>query len=266
MSEKKRLDALLVERGFFSGRAQAKAAVMAGEVRLSGRVEDKAGTLVPADAEIEVSGKKCPYVSRGGLKLAKALEVFSLSPQGQTVLDIGSSTGGFVDCLLQNGAEKVYAVDVGYGQLDWRLRQDARVVVMEKTNARYLSEREISEAPDMITADVSFISLAKVLPAPLRLLREEGLLLALVKPQFEAGRAKVGKGGLVRDRSVHPEVVSQVFQFLLTQGMAVLGLTFSPLTGADGNIEYLVAARKTSLPAPLPDIEAVVEEAWRVYG
>lgn len=267
MKSKQRLDIILVERGFFSSRERAKAAVMAGEVSVNGVREDKAGTLINSDAQISVNSAKAPFVSRGGLKLARAISVFNIDLSGKTVLDIGSSTGGFVDCALQNGAAKVYAVDVGYGQLAWSLRQDARVVVLEKTNARYLDHAQIPEEVDVITADASFISLAKVLPTPVRFLRDQGDLIALVKPQFEAGREKVGKKGVVRDKTVHYEVIENVLRDILHMCLTPLGCAYSPVTGPEGNIEYLLWARKAIKVDDCINIEyqKIVEEAWEIH-
>lgn len=267
MKSKQRLDIILVEQGFFTSRERAKAAVMAGEVLVNGVREDKAGTLIEGDAQITVNSSKPPFVSRGGLKLARALAVFNIDLSGKTVLDIGSSTGGFVDCALQNKAAKVYAVDVGYGQLAWSLRQDSRVIVLEKTNARYLDRAQIPEEVDVITADASFISLAKVLPAPLQFLCDQGDLIALIKPQFEAGREKVGKKGVVRDKNVHHEVIANVLRDVLAMGLTPWGCTYSPITGPEGNIEYLLWAKKTTELADCINIEyeKIIEEAWEIH-
>ncbi|MGI6360859.1 MAG: TlyA family RNA methyltransferase [Bacillota bacterium] len=264
MAEKKRLDILLVEKGFFPAREKAKAAIMAGEVLVDGKRVDKAGSATELGAKIQVKSKELPYVSRGGLKLAKALDVFAVDPNGMTVLDIGSSTGGFVDCALQAGAAKVYAVDVGYGQLAWKLRQDERVVVLEKTNARYLTIEDIPEKIDLITVDVSFISLHKVLPSALEFLSPTGLLIALVKPQFEAGKDKVGKKGVIRDRKIHQEVLEKVLKDLLMLKMQSLNLDFSPITGAEGNIEYLLLAQKINEESSLSYIYAEMMERLKI--
>lgn len=235
-----RLDVLLVEQGYFESREKAKAAIMAGRILVDNNKVDKAGTQVQPTVQITVTGKELPYVSRGGYKLEKAVQVFDLPLKNAVMADIGASTGGFTDCALQNGAAKVYAVDVGYGQLAWSLRTDERVVVLEKTNARYLTEREIPEPLDIITIDASFISLTLLLPALFPLLKSGGQLLALIKPQFEAGREKVGKKGVVRDSAVHEEVIHKVIDCARGLGFAVLGLDFSPIKGPEGNIEYLL--------------------------
>lgn len=236
---RERLDVVLVEKGLFPSREKAKAAVMAGLVKVDGQVIDKAGTRIDREAAVTVLASGLKYVSRGGLKLEKAISCFHLNLQGKTVLDIGASTGGFTDCSLKNGAIKVYAVDVGYGQLDWKLRQDNRVVVLERVNARYLSTNEIMENIDMVTIDVSFISLTKIFPVLKKFMHSESFLVTLIKPQFEAGREKVGKKGVVRDPAVHAEVLSRVISFAGQEGFFLHGLTFSPVTGPEGNIEYL---------------------------
>ncbi len=241
---KTRLDVFLTEQGYFSSRERAKAAVMAGEIKVNGVVVDKAGTGVTEDVTIELTGEKLPFVSRGGLKLAKAVTCFQMDLAGKVVLDVGASTGGFTDCALQNGAVKVYSVDVGYGQLAWKLRQDARVVVLEKTNARYLTEREIPEPVDLFVTDVSFISVTKIFPAVVPLLKENAWGMVLIKPQFEAGREKVGKNGVVKDSKVHLEVILQVIAAAQSCGLAPQGLDFSPITGPKGNIEYLLLLQK----------------------
>lgn len=239
---RRRLDVLLVERGEFSSRQKAVGAIMAGLVFVNGQRVDKAGTMVPADAAVEVKGQPLRYVSRGGLKLEKALHVFGWNPDGIVALDIGASTGGFTDCLLQHGAKKVYAVDVGYGQLDWKLRNDDRVVVMERTNARGLTPGDLPEPVDWVVIDVSFISLAKIFPAAMRLLRPGGRLVCLVKPQFEAGPERVGSKGVVSDPAVHEDVLMNVLQSLAETGFFVEHMTYSPVRGPQGNIEYLVGA------------------------
>lgn len=244
--KKDRLDALLAEKGFFPSRERAKTAIMAGMVLVDGQRVDKAGTKVDRDAEIKIIGNDLKYVSRGGLKLEKALAAFSLDVTGKTVLDIGASTGGFTDCSLQHGAVKVYAVDVGYGQLDWKLRQDQRVVVLERTNARYLTPAQIPEQADLITIDASFISLDKIIPVVKQFLQDEGCILALIKPQFEAGREKVGKKGVVRDPKTHQEVISHVIREAEKNNLYCWGLTYSPITGPEGNIEYLVLLKQFS--------------------
>jgi len=238
-----RLDQLLVARGLFDSREQARRAVMAGEVRVGGAVVDKAGAAVAEDAVLEVAAKP-PFVSRSGAKLAGALDHFGLDPRGWICLDVGASTGGFTDCLLQRGAARVYALDVGRGQLDWRLRQDPRVVPIEGVNARLLAADALPEACDLVTVDVSFISLLKVVPALLPHLREGGYLLPLIKPQFEAGRAAVGKGGIVRDEAVRAAVIAERAEQLAALGLAPLGVVDSTLPGAEGNREALALFRK----------------------
>lgn len=236
---KERLDNILVERGFFSSRSQAAAAVMAGEVSVAGGVVSKAGTLFAPDVEITVRQEQ-RFVSRGGLKLEKAFSEFPIDVGGMAALDAGASTGGFTDCLLQHGARKVIAVDVGYGQLDWKLRNDPRVEVLERTNIRNLAPRMLSEAPQFATFDLSFISLTKVLPAVIGCLTPDFQAVALIKPQFEAGRGQVGKGGVVRDEAVRSQAVQGVRDFIEEKGWRVLGLTESPVRGPKGNIEYLI--------------------------
>lgn len=249
---KTRLDVLLVQRGLFPSRQQAQRAIMAGLVFVDGQRVDKPGTAVPATARVEVRGKPFPYVSRGGLKLEKALDVFGVDVTGLVAADIGASTGGFTDCLLQRGAARVYAIDVGTGQLDWRLRTDPRVVVMEGVNARYLRPGDLPEPVDLAVIDVSFISLIKVLPAVRDLLKPGGRVIALVKPQFEAGREQVGRRGVVRDPKVHRAVLRQVLLALGPLGLRPGGLTPSPIRGPEGNIEYLVLA---SDAGPEPALE-----------
>lgn len=247
MQQKERLDVLLVERGLAESREKAKAAIMAGLVFVKQQRVDKAGTKVLVDAEIEVKGNPIPYVGRGGLKLEKALETFPIDLTGAVMMDIGASTGGFTDCALQRGAAKVFAVDVGYGQLAWKLRTDPRVVNMERTNIRGITAADIGEPVDFISIDVSFISLLKIMEAVVPLLADGGALVALVKPQFEAGREFVGKGGIVRDRNVHRDVVRRVADGIAFYGLSPVGLTYSPIKGADGNIEYLLYCRKEAL-------------------
>ena len=260
---KERLDVLLVSKGFFDSREKAKRAIMAGLVFIGQERYDKAGTMVPEDADIHVKGDTCPYVSRGGLKLEKSIKTWDLDLEGAVCMDIGSSTGGFTDCMLQNGASKVYALDVGTNQLAYSLRVDPRVVVMEKTNIRDL-DTDSFEKLDFISIDVSFISLNLVLPVASRLLKEGGQMVALVKPQFEAGREKVGKGGIVRDKSVHREVVENVVKYAENADLRPCGLSFSPITGAKGNIEYLLYMKKTSDEDVLlkeADIRNIVESS-----
>jgi len=237
---KERLDALLVRRGLYPSRERAKAAVMAGVVSVDGMRIDKAGTPVAPDADISIKENLCPYVSRGGLKLEKALNEFPIDLAGAVCMDIGASTGGFTDCMLQKGAKKIYTVDVGYGQLDWKLRNDERIVNMEKVNIRYLDPAAIGEPLDFISIDVSFISVNLVLPVAAALLVPGGSLVCLAKPQFEAGRAQVAKKGIVRDKAVQAEVIQKVIGFGQVSGLSARGLTFSPITGVKGNIEYLI--------------------------
>ena len=245
---KKRLDILMVERGLSESRQKAQASIMAGLVYVDGRKVEKAGSPTEEHAELEVRGKVLQYVSRGGLKLEKAMAVFPIVLQDRVAADIGASTGGFTDCMLQNGAKKVYAVDVGYGQLAWSLRSDPRVVCLERTNARYLTVQQIPEPLDFFSVDVSFISLKLILPALRPLMAEAGQAVCLVKPQFEAGRDKVGKKGVVRDPAVHLEVLEHFLEHAAQAGFHVAGLTYSPIRGPEGNIEYL--GYLTTRPAP----------------
>ena len=242
---KERLDVLLVSKGYFESRERAKSEIMAGNVYIGGRIYDKPGTAVDIDSEIELRGDACPFVGRGGLKLAKAVEYFELNLKDVTGMDVGASTGGFTDCMLQNGAKHVYAVDVGYGQLDWKLRNDMRVTNLEKVNFRYFDESNIDAPIDFMSIDVSFISLSLMFPVGVKLLSDEGKIVCLVKPQFEAGRAQVGKKGIVKDKSVHREVIENVAGYALTSGLLPMGLTYSPMTGAKGNIEYLMLLQKS---------------------
>ena len=261
--EKKRLDVLLVEKGLAESREKAKAIIMSGIVYVDGEKEDKAGSNFPVNAEIEVRGKTLKYVSRGGLKLEKAMEVFPVKLQDKVCMDVGASTGGFTDCMLMNGARKVYSVDVGYGQLAWKLRQDERVVCMEKTNIRYVKPEDIDDRIEFASVDVSFISLSKVLPVLMELLTDDGEAVCLIKPQFEAGREKVGKKGVVRDKSVHIEVIEAVTGFTKEAGFTVEGLDFSPIKGPEGNIEYLMYIRKGSPKEELTEafIKELVEKS-----
>ena len=237
---KERLDVLLVNRGLAASREKAKAIIMSGNVYVDGQKEDKAGQTFPEEANIEVRGSTLKYVSRGGLKLEKAMECFDVSLSGKICMDVGSSTGGFTDCMLQNGAVKVYAVDVGHGQLDWKLRNDPRVICMEKTNIRYVKPEDIEDRIQFSSIDVSFISLTKVLGPVKELLTDDGEIVCLIKPQFEAGREKVGKHGVVRDASVHKEVIDMVMNYAVSINFEVLNLEFSPVKGPEGNIEYLL--------------------------
>lgn len=260
---KERLDVLLVKRGLAPSREKAKTMIMEGNVFVENQREDKAGATFDTEAEITVKGNMLKYVSRGGLKLEKAMTHFGITLEGKVCMDIGASTGGFTDCMLQNGAVKVYSVDVGYGQFAWKLRQDPRVVCMEKTNIRYVTPADIDDVLDFASVDVSFISLTKVLIPARELLRDGGEMVCLIKPQFEAGREKVGKKGVVRDKAVHEEVVERIIEFASQNGFFVKNLEYSPIKGPEGNIEYLVYIRKdeTGGVDAAVDIEAVVDAA-----
>ena len=263
---KERLDVLLVKRGLAASREKAKAVIMAGSVFVDNQKEDKAGTMFPDTVQIEVRGNTLKYVSRGGLKLEKAMSHFGLSLDGCVCMDVGSSTGGFTDCMLQNGAVKVYAIDVGHGQLDWKLRNDPRVVCMEKTNIRYVTPEDLEEKADFSSIDVSFISLTKVLPPVYELLKDQGQVVCLIKPQFEAGREKVGKKGVVRDSAVHREVIEKVTDFASKTGFALLNLEYSPIKGPEGNIEYLLHLQKKQEGLPEDgniDIDGTVGQAHK---
>lgn len=257
--EKERLDVLLVQQGLANSRELAKAYTMAGNVYVDGQKEDKAGTKVAVTAKLEVKGNQMKYVSRGGYKLEKAMDVFGIRLDGKICLDIGASTGGFTDCMLQNGASKVYAIDVGYGQFAWKLRNDERVVCLEKTNVRYVTHEQVPDEGDFASIDVSFISLTKVLPAVLGVLGEKGQLVCLIKPQFEAGREKVGKKGVVRDSSVHREVIEMIVEYVRTQSLGILGLDFSPIKGPEGNIEYLIYLDKSRSGMHEDEVQARVD-------
>lgn len=249
---KERLDILLVKQGLAESREKAKAVIMAGEVFVQGQREDKAGAMFDeSKVTITVKGSSLRYVSRGGLKLEKAMACFPITLEDDICMDIGSSTGGFTDCMLQNGAKKVYSVDVGHGQLAWKLRQDERVVCMEKTNFRYLTRDQIADDLDFASVDVSFISLKKVLGPARELLQDDARMVCLIKPQFEAGREKVGKKGVVRDKAVHLEVIEMILQFVTSIHFEILNLDYSPIKGPEGNIEYLVYIRKRSEDYPL---------------
>ena len=256
---KKRLDVELVDRGLVQSRERAKVVIMEGLVYVNGQKSDKAGTPVKEDDRIEVRGETLRYVSRGGKKLEKAMQVFPVVLEGCTCMDIGASTGGFTDCMLQNGAVKVYAVDVGYGQLAWSLRTDERVVNLERTNIRYITEEQVPQPVDFISVDVSFISLTLVLPVAHRLFKDGAQMVCLVKPQFEAGKDKVGKKGVVRDPQIHREVIRKVIDCAAELGFWVRGLDFSPIKGPEGNIEYLLFLQKPQQEA-LPPEETVAEE------
>lgn len=271
MKNKERLDVLLVEKGLFETREKAKRAIMAGLVYGNEERLDKPGEKVKIDISLSVKGNVLPYVSRGGLKLEKALKVFDVSVTDKVLIDIGASTGGFTDCALQNGAKKSYALDVGYNQLAWKLRQDERVVVMERTNFRYVTPADLSgEMPNFAVIDVSFISLTLILPVLKTLLVPDSDIIALIKPQFEAGREQVGKKGIVRDEKVHLQVIDKIIDFSITQGYTAANLSFSPITGGDGNIEFLLhlkwagerEAGVNSLPA---EPETIVKEAHKEF-
>ena len=262
MKIKKRLDVLLVERGLAETRTKAQAVIMSGLVYVSGQKADKPGMSFEENSEIEVRGAPCPYVSRGGLKLEKALRDFGVDPTGFVCSDSGASTGGFTDCLLQQGAKKVFAIDVGYGQLDWKIRSDPRVVVMERTNVRYVTPEQLGEPLDLSVVDVSFISLRIVLPVIKTFLKENaGQVLCLIKPQFEAGKEKVGKKGVVRDPAVHKEVLDDFVALTKEINFKILGLTFSPVKGPEGNIEFLAHLSLADVEGINPDTGSVVAQA-----
>ena len=261
MKVKKRLDVLLTEQGYAENRTKAQAIIMSGIVYADGQKADKPGTAYEETVSIEVRGGACPYVSRGGLKLEKAMATFPVQLEGAICGDIGASTGGFTDCLLQQGARKVFAIDVGYGQLDWKIRSDPRVVVMEKTNIRYVTPEQLGEPLDLSVVDVSFISLKIVLPAIRALLKPTGQVLCLIKPQFEAGREKVGKKGVVREKSTHVEVLQGFVELADSLGFHILGLTYSPVKGPEGNIEFLGHLSLNDVPGICPDVVDVVEQA-----
>lgn len=255
---KERLDVRMVQEGLAPSREKAKALIMEGLVYVDGLREDKAGTMIKEEAAIEVRGPQLKYVSRGGLKLEKAMDAFVLDLEGKVCIDAGASTGGFTDCMLQNGAKHVYAVDVGYGQLAWKLRQDERVTVLEKTNVRYLDETIIPELCDFASFDLSFISLTKTIPAVAGRIKDDGSMVALIKPQFEAGRAQVGKKGVVRDPQVHIQVITMICNWCLEQGLVIKGLTFSPVRGPEGNIEYLIYLSKNTNEVSIPVEERIL--------
>lgn len=258
---KDRLDTILAETGYASSREKARSMIMAGVVFVNNQKIDKPGTKISVNANIEVKGNPIPYVSRGGLKLEKALKEFDIDIKGLTTIDIGASTGGFTDCMLQNGANKVFAIDVGYGQLAWSLRNDSRVVCMERTNIRSVTPENLGEFADFATMDVSFISITKVLPVAKELLKENARLVCLIKPQFEAGREKVGKKGVVRDKNVHREVIEMIVDFCVNRmNFEVLGLTYSPIKGPEGNIEYLVYLSKLKTAENNTDIPKLIDD------
>ena len=246
MIKKERLDVLLIEKKLAPSRELAKAYIMSGNVYVDGVKEEKAGTKIAVTAEITIKANQMKYVSRGGYKLEKALDEFQISLNDCICMDVGASTGGFTDCMLQNGAKKVYAVDVGHGQLAWKLRNDARVVCMERTNVRYITQEQIPQQADFASVDVAFISLTKVLPAVAGVLTHEGKIVCLIKPQFEAGREKVGRKGVVKDKKVHKEVIEKIIDYALEQNLAIHNISFSPIKGPEGNIEYLIYMQKNN--------------------
>lgn len=261
MSEKIRLDSRIFDLGLTESREKAKAFIMAGQVYVNGMKVVKAGTTVFPEDKIEVRGSN-EFVSRGGYKLKKAMSVFPITLENKICMDIGASTGGFTDCMLQNGAAKVYSVDVGYGQLAWKLRSDERVINLERTNIRYITQEQVPDPIDFASVDVSFISLCLVLPAAYPLFRSGAECVCLIKPQFEAGREKVGKKGVVRDKSVHIEVIEKIYNFAIDNGFTVLGLDYSPIKGPEGNIEYLIYLKKAEDDESIPiDINAIVEKS-----
>ncbi|MBQ5823536.1 MAG: TlyA family RNA methyltransferase [Clostridia bacterium] len=261
MSEKKRLDTALFELGYTESREKAKALIMAGQVYVNGQKSLKAGENIKRDDKIEVRGEKMPFVSRGGYKLDKAMKSFTLSLEGKICMDVGASTGGFTDCMLMNGAVKVYSIDVRYGQLAWKLRSDSRVVNLERTNFRYVTREQVPDEIDFSSVDVSFISLKLILPVMYNLLSETGEAVCLVKPQFEAGREKIGKKGVVRDKAVHLEVIEKCIGYAKENGFKIKGLDFSPVKGPEGNIEYLLYITKKSVDEPEINPESVVESS-----
>ncbi len=262
MKIKKRLDVLLTEQGYADSRTKAQAIIMSGNVYVDGQKADKPGVSYEEHIQLEVRGASCPYVSRGGLKLEKALRDFGVKPEGYVCSDSGASTGGFTDCLLQQGAKKVFAIDVGYGQLDWKIRSDPRVVVMERTNVRYVTPEQLGEPLDLSVIDVSFISLRIVLPVIKTFLKpDSGQVLCLIKPQFEAGKEKVGKKGVVREPAVHQEVLDGFVELTRQTGFRILGLTYSPVKGPEGNIEFLAHLTLADMPGIVPDTMQVVKDA-----
>ena len=267
MKVKKRLDVLLVEQGHAPTRAKAQAIIMSGQVYVNGQKADKPGISYEETVDIDVRSGGCPYVSRGGLKLEKALRDFGVKPEGYVCSDSGASTGGFTDCLLQQGAKKIFAIDVGYGQLDWKIRSDPRVVVMERTNVRFVTPEQLGEPLDLSVVDVSFISLRIVLPVIKTLLKQDcGQVLCLIKPQFEAGKENVGKKGVVRDPKIHKEVLDAFVESVTAIGFRILGLTFSPVKGPEGNIEFLSHLTLADVDGITPNTEEVVEQAHKTLN
>lgn len=266
MAEKIRLDTAVFEAGYAESREKAKAMIMAGVVYVNNQKSDKAGYILKPDDVLEVRGTSLKYVSRGGLKLEKAIDAFSINLKDAICADIGASTGGFTDCMLQNGAKKVYSIDVGYGQLAWKLRSDERVVNLERTNFRYVTNEQVSDPLDFASVDVSFISLSHILPVMHSLLKADGRAVCLIKPQFEAGKENVGKKGVVRDRAVHIQVIKKIIDFALSNGFTVLNLDFSPIKGPEGNIEYLCYLEKNDSPQFLSPVSAeeIVEASYNV--
>ena len=268
MAEKLRLDQAVFNQGYAESREKAKALIMAGVVYVNGQKADKSGMTIKPEDKLEVRSNPLKYVSRGGLKLEKAVDSFNLSLEGFVCADIGASTGGFTDCMLQNGAKKVYAIDVGYGQLAWKLRQDERVVNLERTNFRYVTKEQIADELDFASVDVSFISLSLIVPVMRTLLRDCGRAVCLIKPQFEAGKDKVGKKGVVRDPEVHKEVIEKVTNVFLQNGFSLIGLDFSPVKGPEGNIEYLAYIEKSESPDDLSGVSAdsIVAESHKALS
>mgnify|MGYP002623397011 CR=1 FL=1 len=266
MSNKERLDIVLTEQKFFDSRAKAKSMIMLGKILVDGEKIEKAGTLINRDAKIEIIGREMPFVSRGGFKLQKALEVFKIDLREKISADIGASTGGFTDCMLQSGAKKVYAIDVGYGQLAWKLRQDDRVINLERTNIRNVTQENIPDILDFASIDVSFISLEKVLPVVKNFLSDNGEVVALIKPQFEAGRENVGKKGVVRDKKIHEQVLEKILTFAQEINFKICGLDFSPIRGPEGNIEFLAYLSKNFSAAEINLSEKISETVSAAHG
>ena len=255
MAQKKRLDCIVVEKGLAESREKAKALIMEGKIYVNNQKSDKAGTFYKDDVKVELRGKVMPYVSRGGYKLAKAIKIFPIDLKDKICMDIGASTGGFTDCMLQNGAKKVYSIDVGYGQLAWKLRTDPKVVNLERTNIRYITDEQIKDPIDFFSVDVSFISLCLVLSAAYKFMRDNAQAVCLIKPQFEAGKENVGKKGVVRDPKVHEDVINKIINFSYENGFNILGLDFSPIKGPEGNIEYLLYIEKSNNNKHKDDID-----------
>ena len=255
MAQKKRLDCIVVEKGLAESREKAKALIMEGKIYVNNQKSDKAGTFYKDDVKVELRGKAMPYVSRGGYKLAKAIKIFPIDLRDKICMDIGASTGGFTDCMLQNGAKKVYSIDVGYGQLAWKLRTDPKVINLERTNIRYITDEQIKDPIDFFSVDVSFISLCLVLPAAYKFMKDNAQAVCLIKPQFEAGKENVGKKGVVRDPKVHEDVINKIINFSYENGFNILGLDFSPIKGPEGNIEYLLYIEKSNNKKHKDDID-----------